>query len=47
MLLERVEVAADRRFRHAQFPDQVVEGRESADPNEVEQTAAAFVIVHV
>jgi hypothetical protein len=46
VLLERVEVAANGRLRHAKLADEFIERRETADADDVDKPAATLVVLH-
>jgi hypothetical protein len=46
VLLEGVEVAANGRLRHSQLADKFIERGKAANTDDVDETAASFVILH-
>ena len=46
LFLEGIEVAADRRFRHAQLAHEIVERGKAAHTDEIDQTAASLTGLH-
>ena len=46
LLLEGIEVAADRRFRHPQLAHEIVERGKAAHTDEIDQTAASLTSLH-
>jgi hypothetical protein len=46
LILQGVEIPSHGRLRHGQFSHEFIERGKSANANDVEETAAAFVILH-
>jgi hypothetical protein len=46
LVLQGVEIPPYGRLRHAQFPHELLERGKPANANDVEETAASFVILH-
>ena len=46
LLLEGIEVAANRRLRHAQFAHEIVERGKAAHADEIDQTATSLTGLH-